>query len=138
MQYHTPFVNGCIVQRTQNSTGIIYLPNGKIAVEIVNESGVLVGKKSIPENNIVRRPRPAIAYDQFVVDEMASRGVQLLRVTIIETRQIYMVDFSKFQSEATQFNRGHGDQLMLALSQWTSPTHRERVATQLSMFEVNT
>lgn len=123
-------------QITQNSAGIIHLSNGQIAVEIVIESGVPVAQKTIPQRLVIQRPRPAIAYDAAVVDEMARRGVQFLRVTIIETRQMYMVRFDEFQRNASRFNRGYGEQLMLPLSQWSTPGQwqHSQQPEQISMF----
>ncbi len=126
--------------RTQNQPQeeILRLPSGQIATEIVIESGVTIARKSISEHNTIRKPCPAIAYDAAVVAAMATRGVQLLRVTMIETRRIYIIRFDEFQRNAVPLNRGYGDQLMLPLSHWSTPgqlQHSQQPA-QLNMFEV--
>jgi len=82
--------------------------------------------------HMLRRP-PAWCIDEVIFEQARQDGAQMVEVTDIETRRIYRAAVDAFALHGFKFNRGHGDQIGLALSHWQVET---QAARQLMLFGV--
>jgi len=80
----------------------------------------------------LRRP-PAWCVDAAILEQARKDGATRVEITDIEGRKVYTAAVIDFDLHGFRFNRGHGDQIGLALSHWRI---EPQDAKQMLLFEV--
>ncbi|WP_162787595.1 hypothetical protein [Anaerolinea thermolimosa] len=94
--------------------------------------GRTLKKKARASSHMLRRP-PAWAIDLQILEAARRDGATQVEVLDVETRRIYRASIDAFALHGFKLNRGHGDQIGLALSHWKVEA---RGAAQLALFGV--
>lgn len=140
---------GSRICATPKSTPIFVTVNGKPVVVGKVLDGVFV-KRIRGGKHLLHTPR-AICLDSHNITDAKAAGATAIKITDIETGTTYETTIGHFQNYSFPVPRGYGYQLGLVLEQWSIngclpeverqaaivSARKERIATQLSMFEVN-
>lgn len=133
--------------QNQKSTPIFVTVKGKPVVIGHVKDGVFY--KRIKSKHFLHTPR-AICLDAQNITDAQHAGAVDIRITDSETGKTYETTIEYFKNHSFPVPRGYGYQLGLVLEQWSvngclseverqtaiRTTRQERIAAQLSMFEV--
>lgn len=87
----------------------------------------------VASKHFLHKPR-AIALDLQSLFDAQQAGATLVKITDIETRNVYTAPIALVLDKGTRFNRGYGNQIHLDLIYWTIKTAKQAQAGQLALF----
>jgi hypothetical protein len=75
---------------------------------------------------------PAIAFDLDVIAQAREQGARIAEVRDSESGRVYRAEIARIWSKGFPVNRGHGEQIALALNEWNRGD--EPTVNQLPLF----
>ena len=127
-----PAVGGGGQNSTATNAGVRHIYFSTTNKPVATLCGRTLQKRVRGSIHMLRRP-PAWCVDAAILVQARKDGAQMVEVTDIETRRIYRAAVDAFALHGFKFNRGHGDQIGLALSHWRI---EPQDAKQMLLFEV--
>jgi len=127
-----PAVGGGGQNSTATNAGVrhcYYSVKGQVVASL---EGRTLRKRVRGSLHQLRRP-PAWCVDVAIFVQARKDGATQVEVLDVETRRIYRAAVDAFDRFGFRFNRGHGDQVGLALCYWQVETQDTR---QMLLFEV--
>ncbi len=102
---------------------------------VASIDGQVLWKRVAASRHMLRQP-PAWAWDKAALTEALRRRVTHCRIEDTDTGRAYVAPLAFFWTKGFEFDRGHGEQVGLALGYWQVTEPGEPAPRQLTMFEV--